>query len=261
MKKKGILVAAAALGCLLSSTAAAAEQPAAQSYRTMFQQGTFYLEYQRDNMNYVLQEQSGERQAKSKGSSKKDRWQTDAIFKNQAFYKYDTDDKNSYFFRLPAEKMGSPLLNTTEHWEAVKSKLAVPDELSAFDWTDNFSAHAASQKQPTYAGSSQRTVDGVTYDCDQYLSEIHTQADTVSGKIAYNMLYQNGKLVKVQEILLVQGKEVPVDTVNIVQLTDQIPQGSFDFSKPVKVYAAGQGDINELLGNKVQVEELGGTKK
>ena len=75
------------------------------------------------------------------------------------------------------------------------------------------------------------------------------------------MLYKNGKLDKVQEILLVKDKEVPVDTVNIVQLTDQIPQGSFDFSKPVKVYAAGQGDINELLGNKVQVEELGGTKK
>jgi len=261
MKKKGILVAAAMIGCMLSSTAAAAEQPAAQSYRTMLQQGTFYLEYQRDDMNYILQEQAGERQAKSKGSGKKDSWQTDAIFKNQAYYKYQQDGKNASFLRLPAEKMGSTQLNPTEHWENVKFKLAIPDELSAFDWADKFSTHAASQKQPTYNGSSQRTVDGVTYDCDQYLSEIHTQADTVSGKIAYNMLYQNGKLAKVQEILLAQGKEIPVDTVTVVQLTDQIPQGAFEFGKPVKVYASGQGDIDELLGNKVQVEELGGTTK
>ena len=260
MKKKGILATAAVLGCLLSGTVSA-EQPAAQTYRTMLQQGTFYLEYQRDNMNYVLQEQGGERQAKLKGNGKKDNWQTEAIFKNQAYYKYQLDGKNDSYLRLPAEKMGSTLLNATEHWETVKAKLALPDELMAFDWADKFSTHAASQAQPTYTGTSQRTVDAVTYDCDQYVSEIHTQANTVSGKIAYNMLYQSGKLAKVQEILLYQGKEIPVDTVTIVQLTDQIPQGSFTFGKPVKVYAAGQGDLNEHLGNEVEVDQLGGAAK
>ncbi|WP_294158482.1 hypothetical protein [uncultured Selenomonas sp.] len=260
MKKQGILAAAALMSCLFCGTAAA-EQPAAQTYRDMLSQGTFYLEYQRDDTHYILQEQAGVRQMKSNPTGKKGDWQTEAIFKDQAYYKYQPDGKKDSFLRLPAEKMGSTLLNTTEHWESVRSKLAIPDELCAFDWDDAFSMHAVSQAQPVYTGASQRTVDGVTYDCDQYVSDIHTQADTVSGQIVYNMLYKDGKLAKVQEVLLEQGKEIPVDTLTIAQFTSEIPEGAFLFGRAVNVYAAGQGDIDELLGHKVQVEQLGGEKK
>ena len=86
-------------------------------------------------------------------------------------------------------------------------------------------------------------------------------AGTIIAQEAYNMLYENDKLVMIQKYLLRDGKEKLVRTTKIGTITSEVPEEFFKINQKCKIYAAGTGDMNELIDKKVIVEEIGGKEK
>ena len=158
---------------------------------------------------------------------------------------------------LPEEKLNSPNLNPDEEWQYVQSDLALPDELAIFFWDDKFHKNPLGLK-PYYNGSSKVTVDKKEYDCDQYLIDIKSMAGTNIAQEAYNALYENGQLVMVRKYLIYKGKERFVRDLKVIAITEQVPEEVFAFRKKIKVYEAGTGNLDDLVGDPKIIGEVGG---
>ena len=114
---------------------------------------------------------------------------------------------------------------------------------------------------PQYTGSSIRTVDQKDYDCDQYAINIKSIAGTIIAQEIYDALYQNGRLVMVQKYLVRNGKESLIRELDVKIMSSEVPEEAFEFGERCKIYAASDGDLSDLVGKKVLVEEIGGKKK
>ena len=187
------------------------------------------------------------------------------LYENGRYYRfYKPLKKQDYSFRdelrgvmLPEEKLNSPNLNPDEEWQYVQSDLALPDELAIFFWDDKFHKNPLGLK-PYYNGSSKVTVDKKEYDCDQYLIDIKSMAGTNIAQEAYNALYENGQLVMVRKYLIYKGKERFVRDLKVIAITEQVPEEAFAFSKRIKVYEAGTGNLDDLVGDPKIIGEVGG---
>ncbi|MBR1646666.1 MAG: hypothetical protein IJ685_07795 [Selenomonadaceae bacterium] len=131
----------------------------------------------------------------------------------------------------------------------------MPDELAIFCWDepfrDNFTA------APVYNDSSKVTLDKKEYDCDRYVVDVKSLAGTLIAQEAYNALYDGGKLVRVQKYLLYEGKEEFILEVEVKNISSTVPEDAFKIGKKIKVYAAENGDMKDLLEEPVLVETLG----
>ena len=161
---------------------------------------------------------------------------------------------------LPEDKLNSPNLKYAENWDLVESKLSLPDELAIFYWNDKFHANPFGLT-PYYNGSSTRTIEDKDYECDQYLIDIKSMAGTNMAQEAYNMIYENGQLVMTQKYLILDGKEILIRTIKISALTSDVPEDAFTIGPKCNVYAAGTGDMNDLMERSILVEEIGGDKQ
>lgn len=260
MNWKKILLTALVSG-LLSSPALAQQQNDA-AYQAMVQGRHFKVVYQEEGSNETTMiAADGDTRIVYKGTSgkKEVKWEAEALFRDGKLYRFFTEGKERLGRVLPLKDINRPELDPEEEWPETYRMMALPKGLAPFAWNDEWGNRPASVTQPVFNGSSQRTVDKVTYDCDQYTSEIRTQADTTSGTIAYNMMYQGGKLVKVQRYLLWDGREKLLDTLNINELTNELPANMFSpWETPIKVVKADEADFNDLMDYHVPVEELGG---
>ncbi len=260
MRWKKILVAALASG--LFATSAFARQSNDTAYQTMLQNQHFLLIYQEEGTTTVkLIAADGDARIVCTGKQKKNEtsWETEALYRDGKLYRFFTAEKERKARVLPLSEIDRSDLDPEEAWGEAYRMMALPKGVSVFAWNDAWGDRPASLTQPVFNGSSQRTIGNTMYDCDQYTSEIHTQAGTVSGTIAYNLLYQNGTLVKIQRYLLWNGREKLLETLNIKTLTGDYPPNTLSpWTEPVKVYKADAADFNDLMDYYVQVEELGG---
>ena len=280
---KGAILALvlALLGLTISTAEVSAEQAAAEQYRQMFRSGNFYVEYEtydffrgtwgsehRMKYNHVLAGKNGNRVVKTKLNEK-----VPAVLyqdgKYYSFYRHTKQDvigfvptSNTSFTALvlPKEELHSPNLNPDEDWDKMRHYLALPDELAVFYWNDPFRDNEVNIEAPHFNGSSTRTVDKKDYDCDQYTIDIKSTAGTTLAQWAYNMLYENGKLVRIQKYFLRDGQESLIEELNIKTLTDQVPDTAFTIKKKFKVYAADTGTMSDLIEQPALVEEIGGKK-
>ena len=285
------LAATLVAACLAAlSVTAFAEQPKAEEYRALFASGNFYVEYRADfsmitpargdifnskifigfaawdffKSNTVCLAGENGMRVQSFGSGKKPY----SLYQNGKYYRFsftphmsDPDKAKPITIMLPESRMGSSLLNPDEHWEAVRTALALPDELAVFYWNDPYRENTFSDQAPRFNGSSKRTVRNKEYDCDQYVIDIKTMAGSIAAQEAYNMLYENGNLVYVQKYFLHDGKEEPVGEIEIKEISSKIPEGKFKIPANTKVYAAGTGNMDDLLERYVEVERIGGENK
>lgn len=260
MNWKKILLAAAVPG-LLSGTAFA-QQPNDAAYQAMLQNRHFAVVYHEEGTDEsTMIAADGDTRIVYKGAygKKEISWTAEALFRDGKLYRFFTADKERRGRVLSLSDINRTDLDPEEDWPAVYRMMALPKGLAPFAWNDAWGSRPASVTQPAFNGSSQRTVDKDTYDCDQYISEIRTQAGTTSGMIAYNMLYKDGKLVKVQRYLLWDGREKLLETLDINGLTNELAANVFaPWREPIKVYKADEADFNDLMDYRVQVEELGG---
>ena len=191
----------------------------------------------------------------------------DALYRDGKYYRFRKvnqyldktkiygSDGTVYGKVLAQEDLNSPTLNQDDEWNYIREDLSLPDELAVFCWDEPFRDNFT--PAPAYNGSSKRTVDGKEYDCDQYVVDVKSLAGTVIAQEAYNMLYDGGKLVRVQKYLLRDGKEELVVEAEINNISSTVPAEAFAIGKKIKVYAAENGDMQDLLEQPVLVETLG----
>ena len=191
----------------------------------------------------------------------------DALFRDGKYYRFrkvnEIVDKSTIYGKdgtvygkvLAQEDLNSPTLNQDDEWNYIREDLSLPDELAVFCWDEPFRDNFT--PAPAYNGSSKRTVDGKEYDCDQYVVDVKSLAGTVIAQEAYNMLYDGGKLVRVQKYLLRDGKEELIVEAEIINISSTVPAEAFTIGKKIKVYAAENGDMQDLLEQPVLVETLG----
>lgn len=171
----------------------------------------------------------------------------------------DKTVKNMQAIVLAESDMNSPDLDPTEGWGSIRSELALPYEFAVFNFQDSYWDTKRQTQCPVFKESSQRTIGKDTYECDLYTNR---EEDSLSGKVTdfvYYALYKEGKLVLLQKYrVLPDGSEQISEEIYVRDMTGQLPESAFTFAKPVPVFAAGMGDVNDFLGIPVQVGTLGG---
>lgn len=278
-----------------------AEQPAAEQYRQMFASGNFYVEYevadksghwvipesissstvrhlgmvrdQKKHRNEVRAGRNGQRVAKL---GVKDKYPK-ALYQNGKYYKFIVEEKPAFSPGLMGEprikilrrailldenELYSPTLDPDEHWETVRKDLSLPEAFRVLFPNDPMNDDAQISPKPTFNGESKRTIDNKEYDCDQYINDIKSLSGAVIALEAYNMLYDGGKLVRIQKYLVRDGKELLVNDFIVKEISAQVPDETFYIGKfrgrKFKFYAARKGDMNDLLDKLEEIGEIGG---
>ena len=252
-------IIAGVLACGLMTGVASAQQPAAESYQGMLQRGHFQLtySYEGEDVTTMLTEDKGMRLVDKEPADGGKRHESLAA--GEKLFQFYWEGKQQRAKALPLELLDSSSLSPDEHWGKTKQSLALPDELSVLYWQDKWTGHAASISAPAFTGSAKKTVENAEYDCDQYVCDIRNQAGGVSGQLAYNFLYHDGKLMKVQKYLLYKGQEQLLSTLFVINMVEEVPEDTFSSLAEIPVYRAELGDINDLLDVPVQEGTLGGS--
>lgn len=194
-----------------------------------------------------------------------------ALYRDGKYYKFTkTEEMSSNIFFgaskeilrnayvLDEDKIYSPTLDPDDNWQTVREDLALPEVFCVLFPNDPMNDYAQLLLLPTFNGSSKRSIDNKEYDCDQYISDIKSLAGTVMAQEVYNIFYDGGKLVRVQKYLLRDGKERLLTDLIIHAADSQVPDEAFVIHKKFKLYAARNGDMNDLLDNLEQIGEMGG---
>lgn len=281
--KKSIRILAAAIAATsligLGSAAAAAaptaqpavaataqatgEQPAAADYRRILTGKQFVVTYQADDETDARRiVADGSRRFSHSAEKKKDAYVShyDVYLKDGILYNFFMNKKKTDARVLPLADLGKDYVDPAEKWPDVMRKLALPRELAIFAWQDPLTQHAQSETTPKYQRSYTKTVQNTSYTCDRYIENIMTQAGTVSAQIAYDALYTDGKLQAIQSILIQNGQESPIRTVQLIDISDQVGHAA-DEPKNCDLYAANDGGIEELTKTPRHIGTMGGTSK
>ena len=246
------------------SAVPAGEQAGAADYRTRLASGTFCVTYVRDGEAQRLIAQNGSRLAQTgrEGGKKANAIRYKARYKDGNYYQFDYNGSKPFARILPAHMLTSPALNPEEYWEDVPDDVALPEELRIFFADDQFSYRAPSLTAPAYETTKTLTLGSKTYTADVYKSVIRTQANTTAGTILYNALYDGGRLVRIQKVLVIEkngmSEATVLSSIEIEGISDQIPAGAFSPSFEIPVYEAGTGGMNDLLGSPARVGTIGG---
>ncbi|SFW54858.1 hypothetical protein SAMN02910323_2369 [Selenomonas ruminantium] len=238
-----------------------AQQPAETDYRNMLQQQEFVLSYEYDGQTEkvrIIGDPAKRMTAVLETRGKKNYWMPKVLGTNDKLYQF-YEEKGMKAKVLPLNMLGSDKLSPDEKWLDKKVRLALPEELSVLAWQDKWTSHPQSLGAPVFSGSSKRQMGSDEYDCDQYICDIRNQAGGVSGQLAYNLLYKDGKLVKVQKYLLYKGTQQLLSTLNIMEFQAGADTGALSKLNDIKVYKAELGDINDLLDNPVEEGTIGGS--
>ena len=318
MKMGKKIAAALAIQMVLSAGTALAEQPAAEKYRTMFQNGNFYVEYgpkgwgMRDYVvaqngvrmsGYKLEKLFGTTtypayrydngkyyQFCNKGTVKRqmeianqnyhayinyESYQDSAgyynsfstsqrpvssigannLFGDHIYVANDKLPKNTTGKVLDESQMNNPALDPDAHWEMVKSRLSLPSSLKIFAWNDKYMSKEYGETEPIFVESGQVEDDGKAYVCDKYVSSLKDSNGKVKAEMHYTAIYdEKGNLRKITKICRIAGKDIPIDELEIVSITDVLPEKAINMPKS-KIYAADTGIITDLLKKQILVEE------
>ena len=156
---------------------------------------------------------------------------------------------------LDESQMNNPALDTDEHWEMVNSRLSLPSSLKIFAWNDKYMSKEYGETEPSFVESGQVEDDGKSYVCDKYVSPLKDSNGKVKAEMHYTAIYdEKGNLRKITKICRIAGKDIPIDELEIVSITDVLPEKAINMPKS-KIYAADTGSITDLLKKQILVEE------
>ena len=277
-KKAAAILAALALSAW--TPLAHAEQPAAEQYRQMFASGNFYLEYEDNYFIQTLGAKDGVRYTRKRYAGNGLMSALSAIFNPLgALFGGGTDKTPEVFYqdgKFYQQKMGNDgkklmlvvsegelsdeNLNPEEGWVNIKSSLALPDAFAALAWSDPYRQYSAAVEPPRFVESTKRMEEKKEYDCDTYTSRIVTKAGTTAGEIVYRLMYEAGQLVQIETAVVENGKETKTNSLKVKKLEPVMPEDAFKIKKNTKIYAAGIGNMDDLLANPVQVGVLNESK-
>lgn len=237
----------------------------------MFRSGNFYVEFRTQAYLYnyilpykVLAGKNGERVYRESLEEKN----PTTLYKDGKYYNFhkewidtSTNKFNRRTFIIPEEEIDSPTLDPTEGWQSVRRNLALPDELAIFYWDDPYRNNFSVWGTPVYSGSYVWEYDYISYDCDQYTTDIKSLAGTVIAQEIYRALYTDGKLVMVRRYFLRNGLETFIQMVEVKNITSQIPEKAFAINRKTKTYLPHNGDMDDLTNTYQETGEIGGKAK
>lgn len=262
---------AAVLGIFLAgSSIAAAEQPKAQEYREILSSGNFYVEYDDQNVKRIVAEVNGCRMERTDLSGKykalvsvlnpigamfasRNNKHPDFMYDGGRYYKFIEGDQA---IMAEESQLNDVNLNPSEGWSVINRQLSLPDELAVFNWHDKYHKVSPAIAEPVFAESLTKNVDGKNYECDRYESAVANASGGKEATIVFDLCYEKGELAVIQSAIFANGREYGVNKLIIKKIQREIPGGAINPDNGAKVYAAGIGDMNDLLENPVLIGKL-----
>ena len=157
---------------------------------------------------------------------------------------------------LEESNLNNPYLNPDAHWEKVRARLSLPAALKIFAYNDPYMGHEYGENEPVFTESGQIEDNGKQRVCDKYTSVLKDNKGNVKAEMLYTAIYdEKGNLYKINKVCKINGKVLPVDELEIVTITDVLPEKAIDMPKS-KIYAADTGTIVDLLKKPTLVEEI-----
>lgn len=157
---------------------------------------------------------------------------------------------------LEESNLNNPYLNPDAHWEKVRARLSLPAALKIFAYNDPYMGHEYGENEPVFTESGQVEDNGKQRVCDKYTSVLKDNKGNVKAEMLYTAIYdEKGNLYKINKVCKINGKVLPVDELEIVTITDVLPEKAIDMPKS-KIYAADTGTITDLLKKPTLVEEI-----
>lgn len=255
-----IFLAVAIILIFCSCNAANAEQAAADEYRKIFSSGNFYVEFKDKWGVRILAGKNGARMERMRyhfesggmvwlnplgamfgGGEAKN---PEVLYKNGKYYQFVAKDKANV---CDENHIHDENINPRSGWNKISQKLALPDELAVFFWKDPFRLKSNAIAAPTFTNSFKKNLDGKEYDCDKYTCNVKTADGKISAVLVYELIYNEGKLFRVESSILRNGKTYPINILEIKLIQEKIPDGVFKLNKNTKLYAAATGDMYDLL--------------
>lgn len=163
--------------------------------------------------------------------------------------------KNTTGKVLDESQMNNPAVAPDERWDAVKSHLSLPSSLKIFAWNDKYMGHEYGENEPEFVESVQVEDEDKHYVGDKYVSLLKDSNGKIKAEMHYTAMYdQKGDLKKITKICRIAGRDIPIDELEIVTITDILPEKAINMPKS-KIYAADTGTITDLLQKEILVEE------
>lgn len=261
---KKLFLTAALLFSFLNFGTANAEQPAAETYRQIFQSGNFYVKFKDKWGERILAAENGER--KERMSYKYERgnliWLNPlgAIFGGSENKNPEVMYKKGYYFQFigknkanycSEDDINNENINPRSGWDKVSKKLALPDELAVLYWDDSFNNKKSEIPAPTFQESFKKIikVNGkeLEFDCDIYACEII--GDKNSGTLFYELAYNdNGELFQSESYLVRNNQKYPLNILEVVEIKSETPENTFVIDEAnIQVYPPAMGDMADLL--------------
>ena len=157
---------------------------------------------------------------------------------------------------LEEGNLNNPYLNPDAHWEKVRARLSLPAALKIFAYNDPYMGHEYGENEPVFTESGQVEDNGKQRVCDKYTSVLKDNKGDVKAEMVYTAIYdEKGNLYKINKVCKINGKVLPVDELEIVTITDVLPEKAIDMPKS-KIYAADTGTITDLLKKPTLLEEI-----
>lgn len=250
-----------------------AEQPVANEYREMFKSGNFYVEYKDEWTTRILVAKNDIRMEHTEYNgapgwlaifnplgalfADKSKYPT-TMYQHGKYYQFTTKNKANM---VTWDQLKNENLDPKQGWNAVQQKLALPDELAVFYWWDPYRKNSRTIGAPQFSESVKKKFKDKEYDCDIYVSTAKPASGTTAAQINYQMLYEQGKLVQINTVVLKNGEEYKVNELKIKEIRANIPENGIKIAKNTDVYAAGIGDMNDLIEQPVKVERLNGDEE
>lgn len=254
-----------------------AEQPEAAKYRNILQSGKYYVEYELDYAKKILAVQDNRRMDytvyKSEGSMfatmglamvnpllalgslfmKNESKVPTAYYEAGKFYQFQGKKKASMAIW---NQLNDPNLDPMDSWGTVKQKLALPEELAIFAPNDMFSERLAGADIPRFVESGNSTINEKEYVYDKYVTNVKSHTGKSLYAKNYYFYYQEGVLKYIKTFMYTNGaSEQLLQSIEIKKITQELPENILKIPAGCKVYAAGIGDMNDLLDKPVLVEE------
>lgn len=258
---KKIFAAALILAMNFSFDSANAEQPAANSYRKMFSAGYFYVEFKDEWGTRILASEGDTRMERMRydfehssaiwlnplgGIFSREEKNPEVMYKDGKFYHFVEKNKANV---CEKKFLNHENIDPRQGWNTISQKLALPDELAIFCQNDPFRQKSSAISEPTLKESLKKNLNGKEYDCDRYVCEIKTVAGGEAAQLVYDAVYRDGEIFRVESYIFRNGKSYPVNTLMIELIQEKIPEGTFKIYKGTKLFAAGMGDMDDLLEN------------
>lgn len=266
MNWKKILATAALI--VLPCSICTAEQPMAQEYRKILSAENFYVEYDDKNVKRIVAQDNGRRMARTNlggayrkivsvlnplGAAFANEEYPEFMYANGKFYKFL---ENDFALMIQETHLDDENLNPAEGWSTIYQSLSLPNELAIFNWHDEFHKVPAALSEPIFVESTKKIIGGKEYDCDRYESKITNAAGKESATIVFNMCYADGKLALAQSALIAKDREYAINSLVVKKILPTVPSGGFKLNGKEKIYAAGIGDMNDLLESPVFIGRL-----